>query len=97
MPADHGIRLDDDERVCPGGELILQCGPEGPVEVVEPGPGVLALYDGELLTESHVFKSQIGLVSEESSDEREELVHDVEQNPAAHRFAPWANAGYTMP
>jgi len=51
VPAQHGLRLDDDQRGAPAGPVPAEPDPEGPITAVHPGLLRLPLQDGELLVE----------------------------------------------
>lgn len=50
VPADDSLRLHDDQCVGPGGEVVLQCRPEGTVQVVKARARILAFENDKLLT-----------------------------------------------
>ena len=79
MPANHGVGLDDDQRVDPARPDSEQSHPEAPVGIGQFRPGFLVLQNGELLTESQVFEDEIRAGSEESTNS------DGFDNEANHR------------
>jgi hypothetical protein len=66
MPAEHGVRLDDEERVAPCGEPPTDENPEPAVAVTEPWTWHPALQHDQLLTQAQILddynKSVLGFV-----------------------------------
>ena len=85
LPANDGLRFDDDERIGPGGKLVLQDRPEQPFEGLDGGPGPLAFVDRELLAQRQVLHGQICLAPAEGADQRKQHLHDVHEHSSGHR------------
>jgi hypothetical protein len=58
MPAQDGVRLDDDQSLLPGAQLADQEDDEGTVTPGELGTLDLPLEDCQLLTEESIFEHQ---------------------------------------
>ena len=71
-PAEDGFRPDQDEGRAPLVPDPRRDHPEDPVGMAQPGPGALAMKDGELLTEGEIFQSQARAVPQESAEEHED-------------------------
>jgi hypothetical protein len=59
MPAEHGVRLDDEERVAPFGEPPTDENPEPPVAVTKPWAWHPALQHDQLLTQAQILDNQV--------------------------------------
>jgi hypothetical protein len=59
MPADHGLRLDDEEVGVPGRPEPPQPGPKNAVRVPQAGSGIGSKGDLELVAENEVFKRDV--------------------------------------
>jgi hypothetical protein len=77
LPLHNGLGLDDDERVGPIGEVVLERGPEQTVDVGQSRPEALALVDGELVPQSQVLHGKSGLVGKERLHEGEHHLHHL--------------------
>src|SRR4029450_12612778 len=56
MPAEHGVRLDDEERVAPFGKPSTDENPEPAVAVTEPWTWHPALQHDQLLTQAQISR-----------------------------------------
>ena len=65
MPADDGLRLDEDKNAPPPGPESRERHPEGPVERREPGPRMLVYEDGQLLAERELYDGLVRPVPNE--------------------------------
>jgi hypothetical protein len=59
MPAEHGVRLDDEERVVPSGKPSTDENPEPAVAVTEPWVWRPALQHDQLLTQAQILDDQV--------------------------------------
>ena len=59
MPTEHGIRLDDEERVAPCGKPSTDENPEPAVTVTEPWAWHPALQHDQLLTQAQILDDQV--------------------------------------
>jgi hypothetical protein len=59
MPAEHGVRLDDEERVAPFGKPPTDENPEPAVTVTEPWAWRPALQHDQLLTQAKILDDQV--------------------------------------
>jgi hypothetical protein len=94
VPAEDGLRLDQDEGRAP---LILeprQADPEGPLNRSEPGPLGFSVENGELLTEGEILQSQLRTVPEEGAEEQEDDSEDRHRDlPGRALLAACGEAG----
>jgi hypothetical protein len=67
VPADDGLRLDDDQHFLPARPKPLQCEPEGAIQGREPGPGSRLRVDGELLAKSELDHGLLAPAPEKAS------------------------------
>ncbi len=58
MPANDGIRLDDDQTIAPVGKAVADQDPEAPICIAEPRSGLTALQNDELLPKAEILGSQ---------------------------------------
>ncbi len=72
MPAEDGLRPDDDEGRAPPVPDPCQAHPECPLGMTQPGSYNLAAEDGELLPEGEILQSQLRTVPEEGAEEQED-------------------------
>src|SRR5439155_645418 len=82
MPAEDGLRPDDDEGRAPPVPDPCQAHPECPFGMTQPGSYNPAAEDGEPLPEGEIFQSQLRTVSEEGAEEQEDDSED------GHRVLP---------
>jgi hypothetical protein len=59
MPAEHGVRLEDQERVAPFGKPSTDENPEPAVAVTEPWAWRPALQHDQLLTQAQILDDQV--------------------------------------
>jgi hypothetical protein len=59
MPAQHGVRLYDDQCLSPPAQLTCQENDEGPIAPRELGPCDLALKHDELLTKQGILHHEL--------------------------------------
>jgi hypothetical protein len=59
MPAEHSVRLDDEERVAPCGKPPTDENPEPAVAVTEPWAWRPALQHDQLLTQAQILDDQV--------------------------------------
>jgi hypothetical protein len=59
MPPEHGVRLDDQERVAPCGKPSTDENPEPAVAVPEPGAWRPAMQYDQLLTQAQILGDQV--------------------------------------
>ena len=59
MPADHRVRLDEDQRATPGGPVAGEPGPEEAVGRPEPGSAGRTGEDEKLVAEGDVLEEEI--------------------------------------
>ncbi len=76
MPAQNGLRPDQDEGRAPLVPDPRQVHPEGPVGTAQLGSGRLVAEDGKLLTEGEILQSQLRAVPEEGAEEQEDDSED---------------------
>ena len=72
MPADHSLRLHDDEDVSPPGPDVAQGGPKQPVQGVQLWTWPSPLEDGDLLPEGEDLNCSVMPTAEEDSDSGQE-------------------------
>ena len=72
VPADDGLRLDDDKNVRPAGPTAEQNGPKASVQPVQDGPGSFAFEHRDLLSQGEDFKSNIAPTAKENPERRNE-------------------------
>ena len=72
MPAEDGLRPDQNEGRTPLVPDPRQAHPEDPVGTAQPGSGRLVAEDGKLLPEGEIFQSQLRPVPEEGAEEQED-------------------------
>ena len=68
VPADDGLRLDDDQRIFPTGPAVAQCDPEQAIQRPYGRPGALAFEHGELLSEGEDFQRRFSAREKENAD-----------------------------
>ena len=61
MPANHGLRLDDDEGASPARPESEEGDPESPISVGDPRTSLLLDVDGELLAEGQLDEGLFSL------------------------------------
>ena len=81
MLADCGLRLDDDEHLCPPGPEAAQCSPEQPVQLIQPRTQPLPLEHGDLLSQGEDLKCSVMPTAEEDSDSGQESKDEFEHEP----------------
>jgi len=81
VPADDGLRLDDDEDLSPAGPTTAQAGPEKSVQPVQNGPRTFALEHCDLLTEGQDLQGGVAPAAKENSDRRKECEDRVKHEP----------------
>ena len=59
VPADDGLRLDDDEHLFPAAPSAAEHGPEGSIKVGEGWPRRHGLEDRELMPKSQVLEGEL--------------------------------------
>ncbi|PYX25417.1 MAG: hypothetical protein DMG82_05110 [Acidobacteria bacterium] len=67
MPADHGLRGDDDERTFPSGPESPSGDPKQFVQGAELGLGMPAFQHGELVAERQVLQEQCAMRTKATS------------------------------
>ena len=79
MPANHGVRLNNDEGLDPTWPAVAQDGPEQSVEGVQLGTRMFSFEYRDLLTQGEDLKGAIAPTAEEDSqcyqDCRNEIKH----------------------
>jgi hypothetical protein len=78
MPADHRLRLHDDQHVRPSRPRSLQGGPEKPVEAGQCRSRPLAFEYGNLLPEGEHLESGIDAAAEEHADGCQDREREIE-------------------
>jgi hypothetical protein len=78
VPASHRFRGYDDEWLLPARPKSASREPEEAINKPEPYPGMPALQDGELLTESQVLEEQASASVEKSAEARKEDQNEIE-------------------
>jgi len=81
MPAHYGLRLDDDEHLCPPGLEAAQGSPEQPVDLIQPRTRTQPLEHGDLLPQGEDLKCSVVPIAEEDSDSGQESKDEFEHEP----------------
>jgi hypothetical protein len=68
MPADDGLRLDNQEDIGPAGPEATEGGPEEAVASIQGWPRSLAFEHGELLAQSEDFQGHVTSRTEENAE-----------------------------
>jgi hypothetical protein len=68
VPADNGLRLDDEEVVAPARREPADPDPENPIRVPQAGCGVGPEGDLQLVAEDHVLKGDVAPRAEAGKD-----------------------------
>ena len=72
MPANHGVRFHDDERIGPTGPKSPYEDPEQAVGPRDAQPRVLALEHGELLPQGEILEDEVSPRAEGGGDRESE-------------------------
>ena len=77
MPADHGLRLQEDQGVLPVGPQAEERDPECAVCVGQLGAFAVAMQNGQLLSQGDVFESELALRLQARSSGREQGIQQL--------------------
>ncbi len=75
VPAQHGLRLHNQQAMAPSLEPAAHQNPEAPIPVPENGTFALALQHYELLTQTHDFGDEPPARLKHGDDEADEPAH----------------------
>ena len=67
MPADDGLRFDDEQHIRPARPHVPESGPEEAIRAGQHRPRALALQHRDLLSEREDLQSEIGAPAEEDT------------------------------
>ncbi len=76
MPADNGVRLDENEARSPSGPEFVEEHPEKPIAPAEFGPLDAQLEDRKLLAQGEIFKGELRAIRAEGTNDGEQHVSD---------------------
>jgi len=81
VPANHGLRLHDDQQLGPAGPNLTEACPEEPVQPIQTGTGSFPLEDGDLLSEGEDLQGGVAATTEENAHHGEygedEFLHEL--------------------
>ena len=94
MPADYGLRLNNDEGMGPCGPKPAQKNPKHPIFDCQPRPRILSLKNAQLLAQSRDLNAQIIAGTEERTKKSEKSNAKWNHSPG---FISWETAPALAP